>query len=90
MDICMLVAIADRLVRIGIIILLNVLNVNPYFDPPLSLPTPLLSSQKWCTLIQPYMQMKHQTRVYFMFSKMRMFMFTSEYEWVHRISKYTL
>lgn len=73
MDVCMLVAIDDRLFRIDIIILFIVLNINPYFhpQPPLPLPVLLQSPQKWCTLILPYMQMKHQTRVYFMFSEMR-------------------
>lgn len=45
MDICMLVAIGDRLVRIEIIILFNVLNVNPYFDPHFHLHYQSLFSQ---------------------------------------------
>lgn len=64
----MLVAIGDRLARIDIIIILFiVLNINPYI--PIS---PFTISPKMMHInFPPYMQMKHQTRVYFMFSKMR-------------------
>lgn len=77
-DICMLVAIGDRLVRIDIIIYCSLYRTSIHnFDSP-----PILSPQKWCTLISPYMQMKHQTRVYFMFSKMRRTVYVCMWVWV--------